>query len=271
MSYQVGQESNVLRKNILRGKLDKNEPTISTRIINKWPGMMEIIGHCGQVDYVEFLGEYVSYDLEDIDNLARASEVVNVGTMIKIDQPGQRFVAQRAIGSGIQSVLFTDIRTVEDAQECVHIVRAETPETKGINPCTMRRNVGYLLEPGTSKYVQSLNEVVIAIMIEKKSAVDNLKEILKVEGIDMVQFGPCDYSMSIGIPGQTGHAKVRDAEKKVIETALEMGVIPRAEINDIRDAQRYIDMGVRHFSLGIDIIIVFNWLKENSALLRDML
>jgi len=42
-------------------------------------------------------------------------------------------------------------------------------------------------------------------MIEKKSAMQNLDEILSVEGVDMVQFGPSDYSISIGKPGQARH------------------------------------------------------------------
>ena len=35
-----------------------------------------------------------------------------------------------------------------------------------------------------------MDEAVIAIMIEKKGAIDNLEEILAVKGVDMVQFGP---------------------------------------------------------------------------------
>src|SRR2546430_6938941 len=41
-------------------------------------------------------------------------------------------------------------------------------------------------------YVDALNEVVIAIMVEKKSCVDNLDAVLSVPGIDMVQFGASD-------------------------------------------------------------------------------
>ena len=55
---------------------------------------------------------------------------------------------------------------------------------------------------GQPEYVQYLKDVVVALMIEKKSAVDDLEAILDVEGIDMIQWGPADYCMSIGRPGQ---------------------------------------------------------------------
>ena len=47
----------------------------------------------------------------------------------------------------------------------------------------------------------------------KKGAIENLESILAVPGIDMVQFGPSDYSMSIGVTRQTAGERVREAEK----------------------------------------------------------
>jgi len=42
-------------------------------------------------------------------------------------------------------------------------------------------------------------------------------------GIDMVQFGPADYSMSIGVPGQWKDPRIKEAERYTIETALKKG------------------------------------------------
>ena len=99
-------------------------------------------------------------------------------------------------------------------------------------------------------FVDALDQSVIAIMIEKESAVENLEQLLSVEGVDMVQFGPADYSMSLGIPGQYSDPRVVEAERYVIETSLKMGVAPRAEIAHPDQASRYLDMGVKHFCVG---------------------
>ena len=45
-------------------------------------------------------------------------------------------------------------------------------------------------------------------MIEKRQCVEDLEAILAVPGIDMVQFGPADYAMSIGLAGQWAHPDV---------------------------------------------------------------
>jgi 4-hydroxy-2-oxoheptanedioate aldolase len=112
--------------------------------------------------------------------------------------------------------------------------------------------------------VKSLDDTVIALMIEKASAVESLEAILSVKGIDMVQFGPADYSMSIGIPGQFKHPKVKEAERYVIETSLKMGKHPRAEIGHPDQAKEYLDMGVKHFCIGTDVGILYDWFKRNG-------
>lgn len=78
-----------------------------------------------------------------------------------------------------------------------------------------------------------MEEVIVALMIEKKEAVDNLDEILSVPGIDMIQFGPGDYSLSLGHPGERKHPKVKEAELKTIETAIKKSIRPRVEISSI--------------------------------------
>ena len=101
-------------------------------------------------------------------------------------------------------------------------------------------------------------------MIEKKGAVENLDEILSVPGIDMVQWGGADYSMSIGRAGERNHPEVLAARNKVFETSIRMGVPPRAEIQSVEQAKEFLDMGVRHFSIGTDISILYGWWKENG-------
>ena len=133
-----------------------------------------------------------------------------------------------------------------------------------------RRNT-YMGYGGSPEYVDSLNDIVMAVMIEKKGAVDELEEILEIPELDMVQWGGSDFSMSIGKPGQRNHPDVVAAQKKTFEMAIKMGVAPRAEIQSPDDAKEYLDMGVRHFSIGTDLAILYGWWKSNGeAVLRAM-
>jgi len=255
--------------NRLRELMRKGEPTIGTRVLIVWPGVTELIGYTGVYDYVEFVSEYAPYDLHDFDNLARAAELVGISSMIKIDQEPRTYLAERALAAGIQNVLFADIRTVEDAEEAVRAVR---PEPKGFNGTRSDRRIGYVgVTASAADVVKMCEDAIVALMIEKKQAVEKLEEILSVEGVDMVQFGPSDYSLSIGVPGERNNPKVKEAELKTIKTALKMDVAPRAEIRNPEEAKRYIELGVRNFSLNTDVRILYDWWKEKGSELKGVL
>ncbi len=87
----------------------------------------------------------------------------------------------------------------------------------------------------------------------------------------MVQFGPADYSMSIGLSGQWDHPRVKEAERKIIETSLRMGIAPRVELPDSGGAEPYIEMGVKHFCIGWDVSIISDWAKQHGAALAKKL
>ena len=197
-----------MRRNRLRELLNAGLPSLGTHIHSSWPTIIELVGHSGMFDYVEFVGEYAPYDLYALENIGRAVDLFDHMTaMMKIEQEPRTYLTIRAIGSGIQNVLFADPRTKADVEECVRAVRAEAPHAGGRHGVGMRRDVGFVLEGGTPGFVQALDDAVIALMIEKDSAVQNLESLLSVKGVDMVQFGPADYSMSLGLAGQFDHPR----------------------------------------------------------------
>lgn len=258
-----------MRPNRLRELLRAGRPTLGTRIQSSWTSIVEVAGHSGVFDYVEFLAEYAPFDLFSLENFCRAVELFDMSAMIKVDQEPRAFLAQRAIGAGFQSVLFADCRTVDDVRRCVRIVRPETPEDGGIHGVGLRRAT-YWGHAGSPEYVQALRDVVVVIMIEKGSAAEHIEEILAVPGVDMIQWGPVDYAMSVGCAGQRASAEIRAVERRVIEAALRAGVPARAEIDSPAQARYYLELGVRHFSLSTDIGILYNWWKANGQALREM-
>ena len=262
-----------MRRNKLREMLNADQPTLSTHIHSPWPTVIEAVGHTGLYDYVEWVAEYAPFDLHDFEHLCRTVELFDMGSMIKIDQEPRTFIAQRAIGSGFQSVLFTDCRTADEVRECVRVARPDTPEDGGTYGAGARRFAHKTFggSPDYEDYLQALRDIVVAIMVEKKSAVAQLDEILDLDGVDMIQWGGSDYSMSVGMAGQSVHPDVKKVEKMVFNKSLNAGKHPRAEIGSPDQAREYLDMGVRHFSIGTDISILYDWWTNNGDELRKVM
>jgi 2-keto-3-deoxy-L-rhamnonate aldolase RhmA len=268
----------ISRTNKLRESMRNGKPTLGTHIHSSWPGMVEAIGNSGMMDYVEFTSVYAPFDLYALDNLARTAELYSMPMMIKVDPVPNYFLAQRAIGSGIQNILFADLRTVAQVEDAVKSVRAEG--AGGLNGCSMHRLEGYSLECGTAKFVQYAKDAVVAIMMEKLPLYEKLEDVLNLEGVDMIQFGPCDFAMSIGVHGQYSHPKVREAEERTIKLSLKYDKHPRVEIDSYattgqegfqKTLKRYTDLGVKDYCIGADVVIMLEWMREYGGLTRKAL
>lgn len=260
--------------NVLRERFDRGDSSIGTRILTPWAGLVEVLGGTGHYDYVEFLAEYAPHDLHDLENIVRAAELHGLSTMAKIDGANRTYVAQRCLAAGVENFLFSDIRTVADAHEAVRAVR---PEPEGDAGIRMDRRIGYVAGDASMPalhegVVERGRAAVVALMIEKRRAVEDLEAILNLEGVDAVVFGPSDYSLSVDAPGRIDEPVVTDAERRTLGVARERGVEPIVEIAESAAADRYRDdFDVRHFNLGVDVGILDDWWRTQGAVLRECL
>lgn len=258
--------------NVLRDRIRDGKPTIGTHLLASWPGMVEVVGYTGAMHYIEFSAEDAPWDIMAMENAARAIDLFpHMSSMMKIEQEPRAWLASRANGSGIQNLLFADIRGVEDARSAVSASRPETPGSGGTAGAGWKRDVGYGVGASHGAGVAQRQQGVVALMIEKPGAVENLEEILEIDGVDMVQFGPGDYSVTQGMAGNTGHPDIQKTAKYVNETAIKMGVRARAEILNFEQAKPYLDIGVIDFCIGWDVRAVHDYCKEQGEALASLL
>ncbi len=64
-----------MKPNRLRELLNEGKPTIGTHIVIPWPRLVELIGHTSAFDYIEYLGEYSTFTIEQFENFGRAIEL----------------------------------------------------------------------------------------------------------------------------------------------------------------------------------------------------
>lgn len=168
-----------------------------------------------------------------------------------------------------QGILFTDHRTPEQVRETVRLVRSETPEMGGRFGYPNKRFIGFQPRIAQMDHARRVDEIVLLFMIEKAVAVDNIEEICSIPGVDMIQFGPSDYCMSRGWNVKDHREEARAAERRCIEVALAHGVQPRCEIHSVEAAKCYMDLGVRHFCLGDQLVQFQAYLNGEGKLMRE--
>ncbi|MFW6057023.1 MAG: aldolase/citrate lyase family protein [Chloroflexota bacterium] len=263
------------KRNVLRELLNDGKPTIGTQVINVSPQIVEVIGHTGQFDYVQLSAEYASWTVPDLDNFARAVELFpSLTAVMKIEDEPRTFMTRRALHAGMQGILFSDCASAKDVKECIRAVRPSTPEDGGTNGCALTRDVGFLItEVGGEAWMQAMRDIVIMVMVEKREAMGELEEILAMDEVDMLNFGPCDFSVSVGKPYTTSRwcTEAYRAHRNMLELALKYGKRARVEIWNSDQAREYVDMGIRDFNVGVDLLAIYEYCRQNGGDVRELL
>ncbi|MXX31588.1 MAG: 2,4-dihydroxyhept-2-ene-1,7-dioic acid aldolase [Chloroflexi bacterium] len=258
--------------NTLRDLLNAGKPTIGTHFLFNDPDIAELIGDTGEFDYAEYVAEYSTFDMKTLYHLARAAQCGNLPLMIKLDQANQTFWAQAALGAGFKAVLYTDIRTPEDVDLAMQAIRPDKPKTLGIGGHMGVKTRRPALAGYADSYGDDLYDIVTVVMLEKRVALDDIDAILERSaelGVDMTQWGPSDYGFSFD--ERPDADEIRAAEEQVIAKSLEYGVHPRIEIGAVEQAQRYLDLGVKHFCIGWDRFLLNQGYTDLGRGLRELM
>lgn len=162
--------------------------------------------------------------------------------------PGHDPVAIRQIlDLGAQTIMVPMVETAQQASDIVSASRYPPAGDRGLGGARAARWGGY------PAYVSEANErLCIIAQIETGTAVDNIEEIAKVDGIDALFLGPADLAATQGLLGAANFASLLELSGKVlariIATGTPVGILSRDE----RLVQQYLDGGARFIANGID-------------------
>lgn len=126
----------------------------------------------------------------------------------------------KALDTGADGLIFPHINNAEEARAAVAAARYSPEGTRSIG---LARAQGYGARvPEALK--QANGEIVLIAQTEHIDAARNIDAILAIDGLDAVFVGPFDLSASLGIPGQTGDPRVREAIGRIREAGAARGI-----------------------------------------------
>jgi 2-dehydro-3-deoxyglucarate aldolase len=119
---------------------------------------------------------------------------------------------------GAGGVLIPLLKTAGDVKKLVQYCRYPPAGTRSYGPSR-----AYQFGFDRDYYPRSQPSLVIMIIIETVEAVDNIDEILAVDGLDTFVLGLADLSVALGVPLEYQHPKVEAAVEKVLTAAQKAG------------------------------------------------
>ncbi len=237
----------LMRTNELKKKMKNGEIVTGSFVYIPSPKLAEMVGLLG-FDFAVIDMEHGPIDTGVAEDMVRAVEVGGATPIIRVTHNTPHLIL-RALDIGGQALHIPDINTREDAESAVKATKYGPEGHRGLAGV---RAAGYGFTGPLSEYAAKANEETMVIAhIEHVDAVNNLDQLLQVDGIDVYYLGPQDMSNSLGIPGQAKDPRVVDLVESSIRKISEAGKVAGCIAAEPAAAKRYIDLGARYIATHI--------------------
>ena len=172
----------------------------------------------------------------------RLGEIARIARSAKITPTQLDFVDIAGLvqgasrGEGLGNRFLSHIREVEAIALVLRCFEGgQVPHTGAINPIgdaetvemelmladldSLERRMEPLIKKvrGGDKAAAAMDRTLVCALIETKDGLENIDEIMAVDGIDAFASGSNDLAQSMGLPGQPDHPDVKAAEAAVVD------------------------------------------------------
>ena len=240
-----------MKKNRVKELWRNGEAAVGTWLVLGSPIAAEIIAHLG-FDWVVIDTEHGSIDIGTTQSIVQAISTTDTVPIIRVPWNDPMSI-KRALDAGAYGLVIPMVNSREEAISAVKATRYPPLGNRSYGGPRVR------LYGGVDYFEHANEEIPLIVQIEHIEAVNNLKEILSINGVDGFIVGPYDLSASMGKPGEFDYPDVVNALTKVKEVSKEMDAVsgfhvvqPKTEevMAKIKEGYRFIGFSLDTLFLG---------------------
>lgn len=236
----------------IKDRLRNHEATFGTWQMIGNTSISEILCGC-DFEWIVIDMEHTGIDVDDALELIRVIDLSDKVPAVRVSVNDFTLI-KRVLDAGAKIIIVPMVINKQDAERAVSAVYYPPKGTRGVG---LGRAQGYGF--GFEYYKDNFeNEAVVIAQIEHIEAINNLKDIESVDGIDATIIGPYDLSGSLGHPGDFQRDDFKDAIDKYEEISKKVGkpmgyhiVQPTKE-----NVGELVDKGYKFIALGFDTYFI---------------
>ena len=174
-------------------------------------------------------------------------------------------ILMKVLDAGASAVICPMINTVAEAEQLVSVTSYPPRGTRSFGPI---RAAMY----GGSDYHKHANDNVVTFaMIETQQGLDNLEEILKVDGLEAIFVGPSDLSLALGCEARFDNLDKPAAEalEFIVAKCKEHDVVAGIFTSSPETARKRIEMGFQFVTVTSDLSLLTSGSQQAIALMND--
>jgi 4-hydroxy-2-oxoheptanedioate aldolase len=238
-------------------KLRAGQPAFCTKINTGDARVAEIAAICG-FDCVWLDREHCPNDLRAIEDQIRACSMHGADTMVRVPR-GSYSELIWPLEMNATAIMVPHIMSAADA---ANVARMTKFHPIGRRPLDGGNADGVYCGVSPAEYTKQANaERLVIVQIEDPEPLEELDAIAATPGIDMLLFGPGDFSHACGIVGQMDHPKIHDARKRVVEACKKHGKYA-STVASIDQIPEYLAMGFNFLNVGADVLALMAYFRD---------
>ncbi|RKN70607.1 HpcH/HpaI aldolase family protein [Paenibacillus ginsengarvi] len=250
-------EKYTMRPSRVLEKLRKGEVAYATKLNLGDARAAEIAAMSG-FDCIWTDMEHVPNDWSAVEKQILAAKAHGVDTVVRVAR-GSYSDLVRPLEMDATAVMVPHIMSLSDAKS---VVRCTKFYPLGMRPVDGGNADGAYCNIELADYLQQANaERFNILQIEDVEPLDELEDIIALPGLDMIFFGPGDFSQSIGAPGQMDHPLIGETRKRIAELAAKHGKFA-GTVGSTASSEELIAMGYRFISVGADVVALSQYFRN---------
>ena len=235
-----------MTRNKLKLKLQRGEAASGVWLTFMDPNLIEFYGYLG-FDYVIIDAEHQAVDKANCLELVRACDLVGLTSIVRPDNKAP-WTILGFLDLGAQGIYAPHVRTALDAQAVVEAVKYAPLGSRSMNyPRPMKYGI---TDSPREMYEQANDDTMVIVLVEEPEGIQNLDEIIRVPGVDVVGIGDGDLSHAMGFVGDKGNPELRRIVEAAEARVVAGGKAVDAVVADVTGAQEAMKQGATMISLS---------------------
>jgi len=210
------------------------------------PSSVEIFGGAG-FDFVVIDQEHGVFDRAAMNVSLLAARAAHIPAMVRVPQLRSDAILS-ALDCGASGILAPHVSTVEDARALVAACRYRNGY-RGFSGIT--RAGGYGANSMWNHIDASDAGIAVIAMIEDPAALDNIADILMVDGLDAIFIGRGDLTVSLNVPDRNDKAVVQ-AVDRIFEAARRHDKPVWVMVDSAEEVDAFLARGATSFIVSSD-------------------
>ncbi len=249
-------------KNEMKRKMESGFPVVGTFFELGSATAVECLGMTG-LDFLIIDTEHGPFNVESAMDFIRAAELRGIEPLVRVKDHSRASVL-KMLDVGAMGLIIPNIETVEQVKKLVEYGKYYPTGRRGF---ANTRCGGYGFAEHASGNIDEYfslanNETLIIPQCETKGCLDNIEEIVSIEGVDGIFVGPYDLSIALGMPAQFGDPKFLAAVDRILKACKDAGKFSLIFGGSIEISKKYIKDGFNGVAYTMDTDILVNAYRD---------